>query len=244
MEKLVINGNINENEIKKAFANTDVSLYFNITPKKAAEINAYDAVFFINSTEDEIAKWVGANHLRITTNESDLLAEIKFFLGIPEKVEIERKFLIEYPDLQKLSSEKLCKAAEIEQCYLTDPYPFRVRKRGIDKDFIYIKTEKRKLSDLVRIEIENLISKEEYNATVTGNKILQKTRYLYVYENQYFEIDVFPFCKDKALLEIELRTENQPFTLPPFINVIKDVTTDNYYKNKQIAARHGVVLYK
>ena len=36
----------------------------------------------------------------------------------------------------------------------------------------------------------------------TSKHPIRKTRYCVVYENQYIEIDVFPFSKDKAILEI------------------------------------------
>ncbi|MDO4563496.1 MAG: AAA family ATPase [Clostridia bacterium] len=56
-----------------------------------------------------IAAWTGHPHLRIIDNSSDfedkikrLLQEISAFLGEPEPYEIERKFLIEYPDVKRL----------------------------------------------------------------------------------------------------------------------------------------------
>lgn len=241
MEKIVINGKVNKETIAKEFAACSVQFFFNVCPKNAGDINAYDAVFFINSSEENIAPWVGANHLRISETEADLLAEIRFYLGIPQKVEIERKFLIEHPDTDFLESQKLCKACDIAQCYISIPAPFRVRKRGLDGDYIYIRTEKRKISELVRTEIETYITEQEYEKTIKNQQVLYKTRYLYIYKNQYFEIDVFPFWQDKALLEIELKAENEPYELPPFIKVMKEVTEDNYYKNKQIALRHGII---
>ena len=34
-------------------------------------------------------------------------------------------------------------------------------------------------------------------------KQIRKTRYCLTYKNQYFEIDIYPFWNDKAILEIE-----------------------------------------
>ena len=64
---------------------------------------------------------------------------------------------------------------------------------------------------------------------------IRKTRYCVVYNNQYIEIDIYPFSKDKAILEIELNHEQQDIDLPPFIEVIKEVTDDDYYKNINLA---------
>lgn len=241
MEKIVINGKPNKNLILKEFAANNAQFFFNVSPESIKSINSYDAVFFINAAEKDIEKWIGANHLRITENYADLIKQIRFYLGIPQKLEIERKFLIERPDTKLLKNEKLCKPCDIAQCYINSPTPFRVRKRGLDGDYIYIKTEKKKISELIRTELETYITKEEYEAAIKNRQVLYKTRYLYVYKNQYFEIDIFPFWHNKALLEIELTAENEPYELPPLINVIKEVTEDNYYKNKQIALRHGVI---
>ena len=55
-----------------------------------------------------------------------------------------------------------------------------------------------------------------------------------MYENQYFEIDIYPFWNDKAIVEIELSDENTQIAFPPFLKVIKEVTDDNNYKNTVI----------
>ena len=52
---------------------------------------------------------------------------------------------------------------------------------------------------------------------------------------KYIEIDVFPFWKDKAYLEIELISEDEKVEIPPFIEIIKEVTQDKRYTNKSIA---------
>ena len=45
-----------------------------------------------------------------------------------------------------------------------------------------------------------------------------------MYENQYFEIDIYPFWNDKAILEIELSDENTRVVFPEKIKVIKQLT--------------------
>jgi len=56
-----------------------------------------------------------------------------------------------------------------------------------------------------------------------------KTRYCLAHGKHYFEINVYPFWSDKAVMEIELLTENEPFEIPPFVNVLEDVTDDKRY---------------
>ena len=195
-----------------------------------------------------IAAWTGHPHLRVIDNSSDfngkinaLISEITAFLGEPEPFEIERKFLIEYPDIQWLESFPSCKRVEIIQTYLISPdgEECRVRQRGADGHYIYFKTSKKTLSGLKRIETERRLSKDEYLRLLmdsdTSCKQIRKTRYCLTYENQYFEIDVYPFWRDQAILEIELRSEDTPILFPKEINLIKEVTDDPSYKNSALA---------
>ena len=69
----------------------------------------------------------------------------------------------------------------------------------------------------------------------TSRRQIRKTRYCLTYKNQYFEIDVYPFWDDKAIMEIELRDENIPIEFPERISIIKEVTDDEAYKNAQLA---------
>lgn len=56
-----------------------------------------------------------------------------------------------------------------------------------------------------------------------------------MYKGQYFEVDVYPFWNDKAIAEIELSDENASIVFPKQIRVIKEVTTDESYKNAFLA---------
>jgi CYTH domain-containing protein len=115
----------------------------------------------------------------------------------------------------------------------------RIRQRGSNGDYTYTKTIKTFVSDKKRIEQECKITKEEYlnllmNADPTKKQI-RKTRYCLVYENQYFEIDVYPFWNNQAIMEIELHAEDQEIKFPPEIKIIKEVTNDKEYKNYSLA---------
>ena len=193
-----------------------------------------------------IEAWTGHPHLRIIDNSTNfedkmrnLIKEISVFLGEPEPYEIERKFLIEYPDISWLN--KNCKKIEIIQTYLNSNKndEIRVRQRGSNGNYIYTKTIKRNINNLKRIEIEKRLTKDEYlnllmNADTTKHPI-RKTRYCLVYKNQYLEIDIYPFWDDKAIVEIELNDENQEIEIPKQLEVIKEVTNDNKYKNSELA---------
>ncbi len=170
-----------------------------------------------------------------------LIGEISAFLGEPQPFEIERKFLINYPDIKRLEKNPLCRKVEIIQTYLksTDNEEVRVRQRGENGNYIYYRTSKRKVTDIKRVETESRLSKEEYLSLLmeadTSKRQIRKTRYCLTYNNQYFEIDVYPFWDDKAIMEIELKDENETVVVPEFIEVIKEVTEDEEYKNASLA---------
>lgn len=195
-----------------------------------------------------ISAWTGHPHFRVIENTctfedkmKQLISEIASFLGEPEPYEIERKYLIEYPNIQWLEENPNCQRIEIIQTYLNSSNgdEIRIRQRGIDGNYIYFKTIKRKISDVKRIEIERRLSKEEYLTLLmeadTTKKQIRKTRYCLTYENQYFEIDVYPFWNDKAIVEIELNDENAIIIFPEQIKVLKEVTDDDSYKNAMLA---------
>lgn len=195
-----------------------------------------------------IYSWTGHPHFRVIDNSTDfenkmkrLIAEIASFLGEPVPYEIERKFLIEYPDIEWLESNPNCHKVQIIQTYLNSASDeeIRVRQRGENGNFIYFKTIKKKVTDVKRVEIEDRLSQQEYLSLLmnadTSKRQIRKDRYCLTYNNQYFEIDVYPFWKDKAIAEIELSNENMEIDFPAEIKVIKEVTDDNEYKNSSLA---------
>lgn len=184
-----------------------------------------------------ISAWTGHPHFRVIDNTSDfegkmrrLISEISSFLGEPEPLEIERKYLIEYPDIEWLENAPNCQRIEIIQTYLKSDADeeVRVRQRGINGNYIYFKTIKKKVSDIKRVEVEKRLSQAEYLALLmeadTSKRQIRKTRYCLTYKGQYFEIDVYPFWNDKAIAEIELSDENAEIIFPKQIKIIKEVT--------------------
>ena len=163
----------------------------------------------------------------------------------PVHFEIERKFLIEYPDIDWLESHLPCSRAEITQTYLKcDPdEEIRVREKIEGDRRHYFHTAKRKISGIKRIEIEREIQKDEYERFLAdadpAKRQICKTRYRFLYKNQCIEIDLYPFWQDKAIAEIELRDENDPVFFPQEIKVIKEVTHDKAYKNASLAKKDG-----
>ena len=153
--------------------------------------------------------------------------------------EIERKFLIAYPAQELLSGGE---SSVITQTYLAKDgsgMNSRVRKRVWGDKTEYTHTRKKHISDIRRVEEERLISENEYNELLknadTKRKTIRKTRYCIDSGEHTFEIDVFPFWSDRALMEVELSHEDERFTVPQGIRIIREVTADKRYTNSSIA---------
>lgn len=152
-------------------------------------------------------------------------------------MEIERKFLIKKPTETFLNSLENVSKIEIEQTYTL--IGARVRSWCENGKTIYIQTVKKELSNLSRLESEEEITKQEYEALLTladPNRItLKKTRYRYPYGGKLIEIDLFAFWQKQAFLEIELFCETEEFSLPPFVEIIREVTADKAFRNHALA---------
>ena len=195
-----------------------------------------------------IDSWTGHPHLRIIDNSTDfeeklerLLKEITLFLGEPEPLKIERKFLIRYPNIKELDSMLNCQKIDITQTYLKSENGVerRIRTRGSDDNYIYYLTEKKRISDLTSVETERRLSKDEYVSLLleadTSLHVIHKTRYYLTENNQYFTIDIYPEWKNIAIMEIELNSEDEEFTKPSFVEIVKEVTKDETYKTYNMA---------
>lgn len=220
-----------------------------LSPAEARD--SYGAVFFVSDGDlcerDALAlsRWIGTPHLRVT-DKGTLKKELYAFLGIPKPLEIERKFLIEMPDRETLLNDPLCRRVHISQTYLkvTPEEEIRVRARGSGEDCLYYETVKRAVSETVREETEHQISRIRYEELIAeagkGGMTLEKDRYCLVYDGKYFEIDVYPFSEDLAVMEIELCDADEALRFPPVITIIREVTGEKAYKNATLAKEKSI----
>ncbi|MBE6623938.1 MAG: hypothetical protein E7621_07135 [Ruminococcaceae bacterium] len=157
------------------------------------------------------------------------------------QIETERKFLISYPDTDILLSQKEVEIKEIVQTYLLSEKDVTDRVRKVISNGVetYIRTQKKRISHLSCFEDEKIITYDEYEKLLEkadrNLSVIIKTRYVFPYKEHIIEIDVYPFWDDRAILEIELKEENEVFGIPEFISVIKEVTDDKRYKNSRLA---------
>jgi 23S rRNA pseudouridine1911/1915/1917 synthase len=158
-----------------------------------------------------------------------------------EKPEIERKYLIEYPDEQLLAAQPGCVIKQIVQTYLLcdKGETRRVRRAESAGEIVYTETRKRRVSDIQAMEDERTVTGEEYDALLKDAdpdcRPIRKTRYCIPYKGRIAEVDVYEFWRDRATLEVELESEQECPVLPPYIKVIREVSADVRYKNARLA---------
>lgn len=156
-------------------------------------------------------------------------------------VEIERKYIIEMPDIELLSSQKDFSASDIIQIYLeSEPgQTRRIRARSKKGQTTYTETRKIRIDKMSSTEIEREITKEQFDELSrlqrAGSRIIKKTRYTFVFEGQLFEIDVYPEWSSTAIMETELASRESLVSMPHFLRVIREVTGIREYSNSAMS---------
>ena len=157
-----------------------------------------------------------------------------------DTVEIEKKWLIDKDKIPyDLSNSEII---EIEQTYICFSPEIRVRKINNGKEYTFAVKTNITSGGMIRDEIEDFITQEEYNNLMKkqeGNTIY-KTRYQFLDGDYLLAVDIFSGeLKGLAYLEIEFENQEEAdnFQTPNW--VIKDVTSDLNYKNGHLA-RYGI----
>lgn len=199
--------------------------------------------------ERTLNAWVGHPHLRVFDNTTTfdgkvqrVIEELFSALGEPIPKEIERKFLIKKPTEKEIEQLGCISKSNIIQTYLVRndvSIERRIRQRGTkDTGYSFYYTEKKDIGNGERFESEEKISQSEYiSLLIESDPKLHpiiKTRYCFMHDNRHFEMDIYPFDDEYAILEIEVNHIDEEINMPN-VNVIKETTFDNRYKNNIIA---------
>jgi predicted ATPase/CYTH domain-containing protein len=172
--------------------------------------------------------WTGHPHLKIIGNETGFdekvqkaIKEITNFLGEPEPIESERKFLVDV-DLNTLRQSGLPQASsQVIQHYLhCETGELRVRRRGSGGQWAFTRTEKHEIPGRpeARRETEARISADEYWALLETHPkapVIIKERTCIVYQNTYFELDHIERIGEDPLRVLEVETEETGKIIPP-----------------------------
>ena len=191
--------------------------------------------------------WSGHPNLRIIDNSQNFeekinraIREIYRILGQPEPMAKKQKYLVSMPDLDALREKYNAVPLDMMQTYLVTAEPGferRIRQQKNGPDYLYFYTEKHIMPTGERWETEKPISEKEYvRYLMEGDRELRpvyKTKYRFVYGDCRYELDVYPFSADKAVLFRYGGAETDD--LPPEIEVLEAVTGNPAYKNRQLA---------
>lgn len=134
----------------------------------------------------------------------------------------------------------------ISQFYLLSDKGVTKRLRSLrpfgTREYQYIYTVKTNIAPGINEEDEKEISYDEFEDLAHRSNVdhtkatLFKTRYTFDYDDQMFELDIFEKeLEGLALLEIELDDMSDKVKLPPFLDIVKEVTEDKKYRNSKIA---------
>lgn len=193
--------------------------------------------------------WIGHPHLRVFDNSTDfngkiqrVIEEVFALLGEPIPKEIERKFLIKKPTKEEIDALGCVSKTNIIQTYLYNEdnnVERRVRQRGTKQDgFTFYYTEKTDIGLGERLEKEEKITPNEYidllSEADTNLHQISKVRYCFIYDKKYYEMDLYSFSNEYAIVEIELNDINEEINLPP-LTFIKEVTNDESFRNHSLA---------
>ena len=239
---------------KTVLAGYDAVLHL-VTCAKGAEF-AYDlgnearteSIEYAREMDDRTLRaWSGHPNLRIIDNAINFedkinraIREIYRIVGQPEPMVRKRKYLISMPDMETLAERYAAVPIDMVQTYLCMTNPCierRVRRQKHGGEYMYFYTEKHIRPDDTKWDTEKPITEKDYNRyLLEADPELQsvdKTKYRFVYDSCRFEIDVYPFSADKAVMF--RYSENDEAAIPPEIRVIREVTGDPDYKNKRLA---------
>lgn len=200
--------------------------------------------------------------------EEMTLEEVYRLAGIDIGPTYEKKYIISMVDLELLKNKYNTETVYVERTYLnpTEENVERVIKytSTIDKASDTVNTEqvnqqnqtnKNKIDryyyienctsiDIYKDDTEKEIGIKDYNRLKQEIKPnthpLKRKRIKFVYQGTYFEIDIYPFWSDKAILKVEKSNgKDEPVSLPKEIKILSDITGDQRYKLRNLAINLG-----
>ena len=192
--------------------------------------------------------WKAHPNLRIIDNAVDFedklrrgIRAIYDCLGMTAPEEVWHKYLIAMPDLNALQDRYAASAVDMMQTYLVQTQPNvvrRIRQQKNGQEYLYFYTEKR-YAEKDSWETEKPITQKEYIQYLmeadTALHAVHKMKYRFVANGRRFEIDVYPFSPERAILRAELPAQADAAEIPPEITVLREVTGDPAYKNSRLA---------
>ena len=208
----------------------------------------------VEMDDKTLRAWSAHPNLKIVDNAVDFekkiqraMREIFRIVGRPEPMDKKHKYLIAMPDMNQLVVNYGAVPFEMTQDYLVMTNPNierRLRKQKNGSDYLYFYTEKHRMPDGAMWDTERPISSKEYKKYLLEAEMelqpVHKVKYRFNRGSQRFEIDVYPFSAERAVMFAYAGSDEAEVTPPPEITILKEVTGDPEYKNKTLAKRQSL----
>ncbi len=222
----------------KSIAKWDNALF-----DKLNDNNKIDSSLAISLDDKIIDTWIAhANYrmidccISIEDKAKKLIHEIAKFLNEDERFYIEKKYLINIPDISYLDKLGGCSKVKMTLTYLngsSEQCDIKLLLRDEDGKKFYKKIIKgNNKKSTISLNAEEYI--DELDNKMIDRNPITKYRYSFIYHSVYYKIDIFE-DKDFSILEVDLLSSHETIHFPSFIEVIKDVSDDPNYKNYNIS---------
>jgi CYTH domain-containing protein len=163
-----------------------------------------------------------------------------------EHLEIERKWLV--PGEVFIPAYLECKVYRIVQMYLLSDQRERLRIISDGFDTKWIHTIKRPADGGGNWEWERDLSPTEFFSLTSKIdstcQVLTKERTVFWIDGVKYELDRFINPIQLQILEVELKSLDQPVIIPDWIGKVLEVTNIKGFSNKRIASKPDVTLRK
>lgn len=187
--------------------------------------------------------WAGHPHLRVIDNTSDfdgklsrVLEEISQVLELPLPVREECRYSVAITGPLPPSIE-----TEIVQTYLVaDPgTEVRLRRRTVSGQRVNTLTTTRTLSPTEKVITERQVSNSLYESLLQQadpyRVAIRKQRHSFIWQGHYYKLDTFGDAHE-GLVILETKGD-ATVPVPPFLSVVRDITTDHTFLNYNLALR-------
>lgn len=221
------------------------SKYYTLKNNSARSETVDEAIILDKKT---VEAWSIHNNLQIIDSYEDfnekieeIITVINSMLGNEYEVKKERKFLIENTSLDILSSLNYVKT-HIEQYYKSvndysfrhsyhrDANEIRLRKVIYEDGLGYYYRIQCQENGTKKVFAEQKLCESAFNYMLgkgIGISKVIKDRYTFIYNNQYFKLDIMD---DITLLEV-ISKDKDIIDIPRGFEIIKEVTNDEDYRN-------------
>lgn len=224
----------------KSIAKWDYGLFDRLNDNKKI-----DSSLAISLDDKIIDTWIAhANYrmidcgISIEDKVKKLIHEIAKFLNEDERFYIEKKYLIRIPDISYLDKLGGCSKVKMTLTYLngsSEQCDVKLLLRNEEGKKFYQKIIKgNNKKSTISLKAEEYI--DELDNKMLNRNSITKYRYSFIYHSVYYKIDIFE-DKDFSILEVDLLNRHETVHFPSFIEVLKDVSGDQNYKNYNLSKK-------